>query len=158
MYKELYLKLYEKYRGALSRVLKTKDHNGIKEEVPDFIVTDPFGYKSKGIKKNLTNIYDISYPKPFFYYKYGFDIIMKKLGSLNTDKIIPLIIENHTKNLSDNQFKKIEMIIKYIKRKYGDVEFVTLDDVNNNREDMYVCFQNNELDNSLLLNQKMCIL
>lgn len=110
--------------------------------VPHFIVTNPFGNIKGDSINSSTEIFDICYDRPLIYFKRAFDIIIKKALNIQTDKIIPLILGNHTKNLTDKQLKRIDGLIRYIKKRYNKyINFVTLKDIVENRDELYIAIK-----------------
>jgi len=63
----------------------------------------------------------------------GFDIIIKRALKVKDRKVTPLVVTNHTKDLTKNKLKYIEEAIAYIQSKYNNIlDFITLGEVAKN--------------------------
>jgi len=103
----------------------------IKQELPEFIVRDPFGFGNYRFSC-LPLIIDLSSPLTLYAFKIAVNAVIRRALQRGFPNI-PLIFENHTKDLTDEQIKKIEQLIGYIKSKYKDiVKFVTLKEIVDN--------------------------
>lgn len=60
----------------------------------------------------------------------GFDIIIKRALKVSSKGIFPLVVESHTKDLSDGKLKNIEKAVEYIIKKYEKyVKFATMKEI-----------------------------
>jgi hypothetical protein len=131
-YKYILVSIMQKAKSVL-RFYRSSSRQHQKE-LPHFIVKDPFGYVSGKAKQDY--IVDLSAIYSLAIFKDGIDSIIKRAQNMAVAKdcIVPLVFENHTKDLvSEKKFTYIKDLILYILKKYDDnVSFVTLKDIAEN--------------------------
>jgi hypothetical protein len=113
--------------GSEKKMNKKVSYSGIDSKA-DYIVKNKA--KKDYIIMDITNL-DI------FALKIGFDFLIKRAMNniTNSRKIVPLVLESHTKDLNDNQVQNIRKAIKYIMDKYRDVlRFATISEIYKNKD------------------------
>jgi len=124
-------RIYNKFCNLMSQVeslLKKNKLDKDAKELPDFIINDPFGFKSGKAYGNY--IMDLSANLNIIAFKHGINIIVKRALEKEWPGIVPLVFENHPKDITERKLRTIKKIIQYIQSKYGNIiRFVTLKDI-----------------------------
>lgn len=107
-------------KKILSKKLRTENTNERAREIPDFATRDPRGFESGKAKCDC--IVDLTNNK-FSTLRIGLDIIVKRALRECNASIIPLVLESHTKDLTDEKLKDIRRLVQYIKKKYSNIVY-----------------------------------